>query len=199
MLHLQYILFRPNQWYIIVNPSCTALTLASFLTSYRIINHYYSLTSLSFNCLLKAGSEISYKEGSMDSQIFGPRCFRDLLALTVEAICQMYPPRAAARVAWEWAWLNESKQLIEIDRNSTPMQPMHELAYFKNVYIINLKFNFYTMVRLLTYRSYRLLLLILCYVKHSVASKLFFQLHPRYQLHIGNDYTLNCSKLISMD
>ena len=52
-----------------------------------------------------AGSEISYKEGSMESQIFWPRCFRDLLALTtVEAICQMYPPRVAARVAWEWAW-----------------------------------------------------------------------------------------------
>jgi len=42
---------------------------------------------------LKAGSEISYKEGSIESQIFGPRCFRDLLAMTVEAICQMYPPR----------------------------------------------------------------------------------------------------------
>jgi len=39
----------------------------------------------------------------MNSQIFGPRYFRDLLPLTVEAICQMYPPRVAARVAWEWA------------------------------------------------------------------------------------------------
>ena len=39
----------------------------------------------------------------METQIFGLRCFRDLLALTVEAICQMYPPRVAARVAWEWA------------------------------------------------------------------------------------------------
>jgi len=54
------------------------------------------------------------------------------------------------------------------------------------------------MVRLLTYKSCRSLLLILCYVKHSVASKLFFQLHPRHQLHIGDDYKLNCSKLISM-
>ena len=44
----------------------------------------------------------------MESQIFGPRCFRDLLALTVEAICQMYPPRVAARVAWEWASLTGS-------------------------------------------------------------------------------------------
>jgi len=26
-----------------------------------------------------------------------------------------------------------SKQLIEIDRNSTPVQSMHELAYVKNV------------------------------------------------------------------
>ena len=58
---------------------------------------------MSFNCPLKAGSE-TYKEGSMESQIFGPRCFTDLLALTVEAICQMYPPRVAARVAWEWVW-----------------------------------------------------------------------------------------------
>jgi len=32
-----------------------------------------------------------------------------------------------------------SEQLIEIDRNSTPVQPMHELAYFKYVYIINFK------------------------------------------------------------
>jgi len=32
-----------------------------------------------------------------------------------------------------------SKQLIEIDRNSTPVQPMHELAYSKNVYVINFK------------------------------------------------------------
>ena len=54
------------------------------------------------------------------------------------------------------------------------------------------------MVRLLTYKCYRSLLLLLCYVKHSVASKLFFQLHPRHQLHIGDDYKLNCSKLISM-
>jgi len=38
------------------------------------------------------------------------------------------------------------------------------------------------MVRLLTYKSYRSLLLILCYVKHSLASKLFFQLQPRHQL-----------------
>jgi len=30
-----------------------------------------------------------------------------------------------------------SAQVIEIDRNSTPVQAMHELAYFKNVYIIN--------------------------------------------------------------
>jgi len=34
---------------------------------------------------------------------------------------------------------NGSKQLIEIDRNSTTVQPMHELAYFKNEYIINFK------------------------------------------------------------
>jgi len=53
------------------------------------------------------------------------------------------------------------------------------------------------MVRLLTYKSYRSLLLML-YVKHSVGSKLFFQLHPRHQLHIDDDYKLNCSKLISM-
>ena len=86
-----------------------------------------------------------------------------------------------------------SKQLIEIDRNSTPVQPMHELAYFKNIGL-----TFCTMVRLLAYKSYRSLLLILCYVKHSVASKLFSQLHPRHQLNIGDDYKLNCSKLISM-
>ena len=54
------------------------------------------------------------------------------------------------------------------------------------------------MVRLSTCMSYRSLLLILCYVKHSVGSKLFFQLNPRHQLHIGDDYKLNCSKLISM-
>ena len=54
------------------------------------------------------------------------------------------------------------------------------------------------MVRLSTCKSYRSLLLILCYVKHSVGSKLFFQLHPRHQLHIGDDHKLNCSKLISM-
>jgi len=54
------------------------------------------------------------------------------------------------------------------------------------------------MVRLLTCKSYRSLLLILRYVKHSVASKLFFQLHLRHQLHIGDDYKLNSSKLISM-
>jgi len=54
------------------------------------------------------------------------------------------------------------------------------------------------MVRLSTCKSYRSLLLILCYVKHSVGSKLFFQLHPRHQLHIRDDYKLNCSKLISM-
>jgi len=40
------------------------------------------------------------------------------------------------------------------------------------------------------------LLFILCYVKHSVGSKLFFQLHPRHKLHIEDDYKLNCSKLI---
>jgi len=51
---------------------------------------------------LKAGGEISCKEGSMESQIFGPRCFRELLPLTVEASCQMYPPRAAARSFWVW-------------------------------------------------------------------------------------------------
>jgi len=39
----------------------------------------------------------------MESQIFGPRCFRDLLALAVEGFWQIYPPRVAARVAWEWA------------------------------------------------------------------------------------------------
>jgi len=41
----------------------------------------------------------------MESQIFGPRCYRDLLPLTVEASLPnvMYPPRVAARVAWEWA------------------------------------------------------------------------------------------------
>jgi len=54
------------------------------------------------------------------------------------------------------------------------------------------------MVRLSTCKSYRSLLLILCYVKHSVGSKLLFQLHPRHQLHIGDAYKLNCSKLISM-
>ena len=46
---------------------------------------FINLTSLSFNCFLKADGEISYKEGLMKSQIFGPRCFRDLLPLTVEA------------------------------------------------------------------------------------------------------------------
>jgi len=56
---------------------------------------------------LKAGGEISYKEGSAESHIFGPRCFRDLLPLTVEASREMYPPHAAARIAWEWAWLTE--------------------------------------------------------------------------------------------
>ena len=60
---------------------------------------------LCFKWLLKAGSEISNKEGSMDSHISGTRCFRDLVPLTVEAICQMYPPRVVAHVAWEWAWL----------------------------------------------------------------------------------------------
>jgi len=40
-----------------------------------------------------------------------------------------------------------SKQLIEIDRNSTPVQPMRELAYFKNQSVFNIssilsKFNF---------------------------------------------------------
>ena len=79
----------------------------------------YSLTSLSFNCLLKAGGEISYKEGSMESQIFGPRCFRDLLPLTVEASCQMYPPRVATRVAWEYnlmmlVYMSESKIFSQI-------------------------------------------------------------------------------------
>ena len=54
------------------------------------------------------------------------------------------------------------------------------------------------MVRLSTCKSYRSLLLTLCYVKHSVGSKLFFQLHSRHQLHIGDDYKFNCSKLISM-
>jgi len=57
------------------------------------------------------------------------------------------------------------------------------------------------MVRLSTCKCYRSLLLKLCYVKHLVGSKLFFQLfflHPRHQLHIGDDYKLNCSKLISM-
>jgi len=33
----------------------------------------------------------------------------------------------------------KSKQMIEIDRYSTPVQSMHELTYFKNVYIINFK------------------------------------------------------------
>ena len=68
---------------------------------------FINLTSLSFNCFLKADGEISYKEGLMKSQIFGPRCFRDLLPLTVEASCQMYPPSVAARVAWKWAWFTE--------------------------------------------------------------------------------------------
>jgi len=58
--------------------------------------------------------------------------------------------------------------------------------------------TFYTIVRLWTYKKYRSLLLILCYVKHLVGSKPFFQLHPRHQLHIEDDYKLNCSKLISM-
>ena len=92
-----------------------------------------------------------------------------------------------------------SKQMIEINRYSTPVQIIHELTYFKNVYIIILRrFKFYTMVRLSTCKSYRSLLLILCCVKHSVGSKLFFPLHPRHQLHIGDDYKLNCSKLISV-
>jgi len=54
------------------------------------------------------------------------------------------------------------------------------------------------MVRLLIYESYRSLLLILCYVKHSFGSKLFFQLHPWHPLHIEADYKLNCSKLIAV-
>jgi len=32
-----------------------------------------------------------------------------------------------------------NKQMIEIDTYSTPVQIMHELTYFKNVYIINFK------------------------------------------------------------
>jgi len=39
----------------------------------------------------------------MESHNFGPKCFRDLLPLTVEAICQMYPASVAAQLAWEWA------------------------------------------------------------------------------------------------
>ena len=32
-----------------------------------------------------------------------------------------------------------SKQMIEINRYSTPVQIMHEIIYFNNVYIINFK------------------------------------------------------------
>ena len=79
------------------------------------------------------------KEGLVESQIFGPRCFRDLLPLTVEASCQVCPPRVAARVAVGVGLIYRSKQMIEINRYSTPVQIMHELTYFKNVYIINFK------------------------------------------------------------
>jgi len=44
----------------------------------------------------------------------------------------------------------------------------------------------------------RSLLLLLFYVKDSVGSKHFLQPHPRHHLHIGDDYKLNCSKLISV-
>jgi len=33
----------------------------------------------------------------------------------------------------------KSKQMFQINRYSTPVQIMHELTYFKNVYIINFK------------------------------------------------------------
>jgi len=112
----------------------------------------------------------------MESQIFGQRCFRDLLPLTVEASCQMYPPRVAARVAWEWTWFTEVNKWSKL----TGILPQCKLCMnlpISRMYIsLILRFKFYTVVRHSTCKSYRSLLLKLCYVKHSVGSKLFFQL-----------------------
>ena len=54
------------------------------------------------------------------------------------------------------------------------------------------------MVWLSTYKSYRSLLLLLCYTKHSVGSKLSYHFQPQHQLHIEDDYELISSKLTSV-
>ena len=87
------------------------------MISHRII---YSLTSLSFNCLLKAGDEILYKEGSMESKIFGPRCFRDLLPLTVQL--PNVSTSCGSRGCMGVGLIYRRKQMIEINRYSTPVQ-----------------------------------------------------------------------------
>jgi len=40
-----------------------------------------------------------HQEGSIETQMFGPKRFKDILLLIVEASCQQYPSRVAVLVA----------------------------------------------------------------------------------------------------
>jgi len=110
------------------------------------------------------------------------------LPLIVEASCQMYPPSMAARIAWEWAWLTEAKNWSKW----TGILPQYKLCVNLPIsrmhiaYIINLK-------KVLLFKQWwdsrlkiticHCMLLLLFYVKHSVGSRLFFQLHSRHHLN----------------
>jgi len=88
---------------------------------------------------LKAGGEISYKEGSTESQNIVPRCFRDLLPLTVD----FQLPNASTScgsIGCMGVDLNyRSKQMIEITGNLPQcklcmnLQPILCMNYNTNV------------------------------------------------------------------
>jgi len=143
MLHLQYILVKPNQWYITnrqrsVNPSSTAQTLASFLTWYRRINHYIHYSVCLLTAFWRQIVKYHIRKDQWSPRFLG-QCVSEILCLWLSkpfAKCiQLVGSTGCMGVGLTYG----SKRLIEIDRNSTPVQPMHELAYFKNVYIINLR------------------------------------------------------------
>jgi len=69
----------------------------------RSINSIYSnlirgdeVISVTF---MNVNEESLYKEESMQSQILGPRCFKDLFPYLFDAACQQNAPRVALRVS----------------------------------------------------------------------------------------------------
>jgi len=79
---------------------------------------------------LKAGGEISYKEGSTESQNIVPRCFRDLLPLTVDFQLPNASTSCGSIGCMGVDLIYRSKQMIEINRYFTPVQIMHELTTY---------------------------------------------------------------------